>query len=698
MKKIVAWFRNVFTKILDWFTNITWFRFSIVSLVIVLINFFPLITTLGFYLDEWPQLYSWSNYGLEGIKQYWSADSRGFAWWVEGFLFPIFGTRPLLWHIFLAILRWASSILVWLIFTRIWPKLRYPITIAALLFGIYPLFAQQSSGLMFSTIWVCFNLYLLSVWLMVLAVNSKKWFIPLLVAGVALDLVNLMTCEYFLGLELLRPFIILLAINRDSLTRSKIFFKSLIQSILWLVIPLGYLVWRAFLITTPTLRTPTVFVQLFSSPLTTIFNLFQTLIRDFIQIVISIWYTTFNPTLIDFQVPSELFSIALGALVVVIIGVFLVYYSKKEQGRIEESNAWIRQFLWFGALAVILGAAPAWAIGKNVNDSGIASDRYGIASMIGASLFLVGLVFSLFKPTRGRIGLFFALIMAFATGSNIRIANDYRWSAIYQARFYNQLVWRAPSIEPNTAILGANELFPKMGVYPTAYAINTLYPAVNPQPELNYWFFTIDKYFADQFEDLNKGMPITTKKWYTTFSSHSSDNLVIHWSYALSSCVWVLDTNDINNPYVSSSAKQILGTSDKSRITEKVTAGYPSTDIFGPELEHGWCYYFEKADLAKQMQDWQKIVELYQQTELEGLDSEMGPEFTPFIFGYAMTGDYDKAMQLTYKAKNLKEKMFEKMDPYLCDQWQAIYEMAPASGELDAAYKAEMEYLQCEVN
>ena len=29
-----------------------------------------------------------------------------------------------------------------------------------------------------------------------------------------------------------------------------------------------------------------------------------------------------------------------------------------------------------------------------------------------------------------------------------------------------------------------------------------------------------------------------------------------------------------------------------------------------PEPSHGWCYYFERADLARQMGDWEKVAEL----------------------------------------------------------------------------------------
>ena len=43
-------------------------------------------------------------------------------------------------------------------------------------------------------------------------------------------------------------------------------------------------------------------------------------------------------------------------------------------------------------------------------------------------------------------------------------------------------------------------------------------------------------------------------------------------------------------------------------ILPKGTATMPS--IYGPQPKHGWCYYFEKADLARQMGDWKQVAKL----------------------------------------------------------------------------------------
>ena len=69
-----------------------------------------------------------------------------------------------------------------------------------------------------------------------------------------------------------------------------------------------------------------------------------------------------------------------------------------------------------------------------------------------------------------------------------------------------------------------------------------------------------------------------------------------------------------------------------SRLPEAVTAAIPLSDPsriilgrparyccpsppFSVEPAHGWCYIYEKAELARQGRDWQAIIQLRQQAD-----------------------------------------------------------------------------------
>ena len=91
----------------------------------------------------------------------------------------------------------------------------------------------------------------------------------------------------------------------------------------------------------------------------------------------------------------------------------------------------------------------------------------------------------------------------------------------------------------------------------------------------------------------------------------------------------------------------------------------PDRDIFGPEPDHTWCYFFQKADLARQIEDWNTVVALYKQSQQMGFAPGFGAEYIPFIEAYAQMGDWQKANDLTVAAQD-RSPGLKKM---LCSNW-----------------------------
>lgn len=67
---------------------------------------------------------------------------------------------------------------------------------------------------------------------------------------------------------------------------------------------------------------------------------------------------------------------------------------------------------------------------------------------------------------------------------------------------------------------------------------------------------------------------------------------------------------------------------------------------FYTEPVNSWCYYFEKADLAKQKKDWQEVIRLYEQALEQGYPFKSERERYPFIEAYAQLGQWDLAFEL----------------------------------------------------
>jgi hypothetical protein len=84
---------------------------------------------------------------------------------------------------------------------------------------------------------------------------------------------------------------------------------------------------------------------------------------------------------------------------------------------------------------------------------------------------------------------------------------------------------------------------------------------------------------------------------------------------------------------------------------EQVDTGASFRDVpgflFGPEPEHGWCYYYQKAALARQLGDWEAVQQLGSEIRRLDLRPDDLIEWFPFLEAYARAGEADLLTQLS---------------------------------------------------
>ena len=68
----------------------------------------------------------------------------------------------------------------------------------------------------------------------------------------------------------------------------------------------------------------------------------------------------------------------------------------------------------------------------------------------------------------------------------------------------------------------------------------------------------------------------------------------------------------------------------------------PPEAIFGSEPQHGWCYYYEKADLAAQQGDWKTVASLGEKALSLGFYPSDSVEWMPFLQAYVKLDDTKK--------------------------------------------------------
>lgn len=653
--------RKIFTLHLDNFWSVAGF-----SLILLGLSFAIYLPDLGYYLDDWPQLYSLVVHGADGIKNYFLYDDRPFGWWPDLIIFKIWGTNPIGWHVTNYMLRWSVGLVIWGIFSQVWPAHKREVFWMVILYSVYPLFNQQSMGLTFLNHWATYFLSVLSICLMVISVKGKKYRLILLLLSLAVNTVNLFTLEYFIGLELIRPVVLWLVIeNQNKKIRVK---QTLLYWLPFLGLTIFYVIWRVFLMENIRGLDPLFFTNLLKQPVDTLLQLTNFFFRDTLFVFLTSWFPTIDVSIIDFNVPNLIIGMLLIFSIFFSFMVFLKSGKNQPQdGVSENADHFPLQALVVGFLGVVFGLMPGWLILRSVTLPGMWNDRFGLPGMWAAPIFIVGLLTILFRENRLKREIIVVLLISLAVGHNFRITNDYKWSTTWQQRFFSQLKWRVPELKANTSILADNELFSKVGEYPTSFMLNIFYPSEQVSPNLDHWFFTIHKFFPN-VEDLGTGFEVKVEKWYSVYKANSQDNLVIRWIPDPGSCLWVLSSNDRYNPLISNNTKRALPVSNLSLIQTDQPTSWPDAYLFGEENRDTWCYYYETADLARQQSRWNDVIDLYEKAEAKGYHARNGVELMPFIEGYARTGKADVAMTLTNHAATITPHLRE----YLCDNWNRI--------------------------
>jgi hypothetical protein len=655
------------------------------ALVLILMAAFgTLIPALGFYQDDWHPVYYGYARGLASLSELFAYDGRPFAALIYQIGFPLIGFKPLNWQLLALSLRALTVIFTWASLTDIWPDHKREIAWTALLFAVYPLFKLQALSLIYAIHWTGYLLFSISIWAMVRSLRHPPRFWPYALLSVITAALHLLILEYFAGVELIRPVIIYLLLREQEDSLNAQLRRVLQQWSPYLVILISFGIYRLFFLPGPergsVSNQPTLLMDLFNSPVTAGPRLVQLALQDTIAILYSVWHTIINPDLLAFSVPANLKALLIAFAIAAAAFIYLANLQSKPSPVDKSLPAWSRDALLLGLIITVLGPIPAWITDQAITtDNPLWSDRFGLASMIGASLLVVALLELLVTNRHARVAIL-SILLGFSVGWHVLNTNEYRHSWIKQSDFYWQLRWRAPYIEPSTALLSSSEIFPRMGEYPTSFALSTLYPEHEDNRELNYYFYSLSSHFDTQREDLIQGMRLRRVAYSSIFTGSSQDSLVISYDPERYECLWVLRPEDTNLRALPEISREVAVISSLDRIHANASLSqHVPTQIFGNEPPHTWCYHYQKADLARQLQDWNLVVSLWDQAEANGFGPGNGVEYLPFIDGFARTGDWKTAEAMTFAANEDARVMA----PILCPTWQQIEQETRPSPERD---------------
>lgn len=109
------------------------------------------------------------------------------------------------------------------------------------------------------------------------------------------------------------------------------------------------------------------------------------------------------------------------------------------------------------------------------------------------------------------------------------------------------------------------------------------------------------------------------------------------------------------------------------------TADSPAR-YFGKENTDQWCYFYEKADLARQQKKWDEVIDYYNAGYEMGFKPLNQFEYLPLLEAYLITGRLEKAMET---AKNIPDFNFETNDAF-CKLWTTIEDTKNNSSKIQS--------------
>lgn len=616
---------------------------SVLMLIVVAaLAYLPLVNRIGYSHDDWYLMASARAEGADVFHEIYSVD-RPLRAYVLAPAYRLFGENVVFYNLSAWAFRVLSALLLLWLLRMLWPGRSGWTFVMALLYMLYPGFLSQYNGIDYQSQLISLALAILSLGLTVYTFFEKR--LTHRVFGIALSIllgvIYLGLVEYEVGFEFVRLMLLFVLAGRATYDYRERIFRTLKLWLPYSLILLGFGVWRIFFFQGDRKATDidVQFETVRLYPLQTVYRWMVQVLQDLYDVMFSAWTIPLSQ-LTDYIQRWG------GIIAVLTAGLILILFMRFGDKNVQEDPSpvsFAREALLLGLFSAIGGLVPIAMVNREVSFPFFS--RYSLASSVGVSILIAALL-SCVKGRMLRNAIVAGLILiAMLThhGNAVKYAQE---TSMYKM-FWWQVSWRAPHIQRNTTLIadypvgGAQEDYFVWGPASLIYYPDKQNPKAI-QPGLYAAVLnanSVTKILTRERQQYHNRKNILT---YPNFR-----NILVLTQPTLSSCVHVIDGNRPEHSRNERDSIRVVGPySEIEHVLTNETSHSPPVLVFGPEPAHEWCYYYEKADLARQRGDWEAVMAIGNEALDKGFFPQDDIEWMPFLQAYAVAGDVHRLTEM----------------------------------------------------
>jgi hypothetical protein len=615
---------------------------TVISALVYLVH----VRDLSYYRDDWYYMYD----GLVGGQKIFIEmfrhlrPARGFLFEL---LFSTFGPNPKPYLNLLYLWRLMGGIGGLWLFRMLWPRERGATFFMALFYVLYPGFLWLIQGFEYQPMVLSATLQVFSIVFTLKAVQSasgRAWLLWILLALIT-GWGALAFVEYAIGMEVFRWLCVFLLVKRDLPSWRQAIAATSRAASVTLLVPFGFLFWRQFIFENRRKAADLTLQMgaLLSAPGTVLWW-FIHFLQSLLNVLVFVWVSPFNQNFFALRLREILlaFGLMIAVLAIVLLVDRSIGHTKDEH---PSSRTWQLEAIFIGLIGVGAGVVPIIIANRVVTFERFS--HYALPSSLAAVPFVVGLMYLIVEPRIRMVAAASLVGISVLTHSALALHAQAEEKLIQE--FWHQAAWRIPDLKAGTVLVvnyaGIDYQEGNDMVWGPA---NFIYHP-EPQKQIPVTIpIAAARMEPDTPRNILEGAQISQNYIVVNDIQYDFENLLVMTMPTENSCIHVLDANWAELSVADSAL--IALAAPRSRIGNIVADANPHLPpslVFSEEPAHEWCYYYQKAQLARQLEDWVEITKIGDEVDKLDLHPNDQIEWMPFLQAATFSGDQKLVKQIS---------------------------------------------------